>query len=427
MMLPLRSCLFQRLGLVALFVAAAPLAGAPSLVASALAAPASPVPVSLPVGQKVEDWTDSLASRGLAVSRVAGLPMAGPGVVLVDRKDYWEMTVRDRKGAEQTVNVAPCTTAEEREDLLFYASTLLGKAPEVAEPPVAVVPPPVVVTPAVTAPPPVAPPPTTTAATTPPPSKTTTTQGAGAGAVAVDPGATTTKEPVTTGAKAPPRTTGATPTSEGTGTTAAKAPARTSGATPTAEATRPAAVTPAAVTPAPGSATTLPAREDTGPGPWISAGGGIGLRAAAGPAGDLRLDGGWYLTDALRVGGGLGVRTASALPEAGDTRTMGNVDLIVEGAWSITRSKIRPYLGAHMGLGIRSFADAGTPLLTATVPILGGEVGVDIPLGATALHLAPSVRVQGDLRAIELRNETGATLLSPVEIRAGVVLVYRPG
>ena len=152
----------------------------------------------------------------------------------------------------------------------------------------------------------------------------------------------------------------------------------------------------------------------------------MGVRTAAGVVADLRADGGWYLTRDVRVGLGLGVRSAAALLAVGDGRTMGNVDLLVEGAWGLPLAPVTPYLGLYTGLGIRSFAEDGAHVLTAPVPVLGGEVGATVPLGALPLQLAPSVRVQGDLRSIEVRSDAGLTPVSPVEIRAGVQLVYRP-
>ena len=85
------------------------------LVPVALAAPDGAVPVALPAGQKAADWAEALEARGFVAATAPGLPASGPGVFLVDQKDYWEMIVRDRKGATQTVNLAPCVSPGERE------------------------------------------------------------------------------------------------------------------------------------------------------------------------------------------------------------------------------------------------------------------------------------------------------------------------
>ncbi|MFN7147625.1 MAG: hypothetical protein ACK4YP_27905, partial [Myxococcota bacterium] len=102
-MLHLAPRVLRHLGLGVLLAVAATVAPVPALHPDAEAATAS-VPVVLPAGQTAADWADALAARGLTAAK--GAPPAGPSVVIVDRKDYWEMTVHDRKGGVQTVKVA---------------------------------------------------------------------------------------------------------------------------------------------------------------------------------------------------------------------------------------------------------------------------------------------------------------------------------
>jgi hypothetical protein len=359
---PARTSVSRRLGLAALLAVMAPLVGLPSPVSPAHAAPAAAaVPVALPAGQKPADWAEALAARGFVASASYGLPTAGPGVSVIDRKDYWEMTVRSYAGKVETVNVAPCTTAEEREDLLFYMSTTLGPAPVEIEPiaPVRVEP----------------------------------------------PVATVTKPPVTTG-------------STTSGATSAGAP--TSGAKTTGTGAGAVAVTEPktqAVPERPGAGRT---------GFWVGAGGGVGIRSAAGVVGDLRVDAGWYVTPGVRVGVGLAGRTAATLANVGEDRTMTDIDVVVEAAWAPPKN-VAPLVGLYLGGASRGFHAAGEPVANGLLPILGAEVGVQIPLGGLPIRLEPAVRVQGDLRPVELNSETGATALSPIEVRAGIGIVYRPG
>lgn len=362
---PARTSVSQRLGLVALLAVMAPLVGVPVSVPSAHAAPqAAAIPVALPTGQKPADWAEPLAARGFAASTSYGLPNAGPGVSVIDRKDYWEMTVRSYAGKVETVNVAPCATAEEREDLLFYMSTLLGPAPVVVEP--------VVVAP-VRVEPPVA-----TAAVKGPVEEPVK-----------EPVKEPTKEPV---ASAEKKTAGIGKTA-GAGSSATVAPR------PTAERRT---------------------------GFWAGAGGGVGIRSAAGVVADLRVDAGWYVTPGVRVGAGVAGRTVATLAGVGEGRTMTDIDVIVEAAWAPPMN-VAPVVGVYGGGASRGFRSDGERVAGGLLPILGAEVGVQIPLGSLPIRLEPAVRIQGDLRAVELQSEAGSTPLSPVEVRAGVGLVYRPG
>lgn len=326
------------------------------LLSAALYAPSalSAVPLVLPAGQVSGEWAAAASGRGMEV-RAGALPRAGPGVVLLDQGDHWNVQVRDWKGGEQSIDVAPCTNEQEREDLLFLVSMLVGKAPEPA--PVVGVPPPV------PTPVPVVPP-----APTPAPV---------ASVPAVIP-------------PAPAETPPATSLNGVPNAGAVEAPAGQSSA-----------------------------------GIWVSAGGGLGFRPAVGVVGDFRIDGGWHVTRALRVGLGLAFRTAAALPAAGADRQMTDFDLVLEGAW-VSEARLAPYAGAYLGMAARSFTSAGEPLVEGALPILGAEGGVIIPLGELPLAAAPSGRIQTDLRGVQIISAAGTTALSPIEVRAGLMLVYRP-
>jgi hypothetical protein len=141
---------------------------------------------------------------------------------------------------------------------------------------------------------------------------------------------------------------------------------------------------------------------------------------------DFRVDGGWQPTRAARLGVGLGVRTAAQLAAAGEGRTMGDFDLVVGGAW-VAPLKPTPLVGAYFGAAVRSFDDAGEHVVTAVVPLLGAEVALEVPVGKLPIAIAPSFRIQGDLRGTELRTLGADVALAPVETRAGVVVIYRPG
>lgn len=384
----------RTLGLGALLVLGGGLV--PVFAPTALAAPA-PVPVLLPAGQTAADWADALAARDLVVSK--GLPAAGPSVILLDKRDYWEMTVRGWNGQMQTVNVAPPTNAGEREDLLFYASTLLGKAPETPAPVAAPAPAPVAAgTPAPVAvgtPPPAA----GTAAPTPAAGPKPATAGA-SNAAAPTPattGAGTASKPATTGVSTP---TAAPPTTNGAGSASAASSPATAGASTTTAA------------PAPTGGTGL----------WIGAGGGIGLRAEAGAVGDLRVDGGWHLTPSIRVGLGLAGRTEASLAGVAEGGRMQDLDVVAQAAW-VAPMRIAPLVGAYGGVASRTFRVGEANIVSAALPILGAEAGVQVPLGP--IHLEPSVRVQGDLREILLVSASGTTTLAPLEIRAGLMIGYR--
>lgn len=343
---------------------------------------AAGVPILLPVGESPADWAEVLAARGLEV-RTGSLPSTGAWVVLSDGGDHWTLRLHDWKGVDQTLNVSPCTNAQEREDLLFLVSTMLGKAPD--PDPVAIVPVPVPV--------PVGPAPTLP--TQPPKTTAVTTQ------------ASTT----------PPTTTPATTTTPAK--TATPATTATTKTTPKVEPTK---TPPAATTKV--EPTKTPAAGRTGL--WLSAGGGVGIRPEAGVAGDIRVDGGWHVLPSVRIGLGVAFRTPAALPSTGDERVMNDLDVVVEGAW-VSQGTIAPYAGAYFGLASRSFTDAGAEVNAGALPIVGAEGGVIIPLGALPLSLAPSARVQADLRQIDLVSASGTSRLSPVEVRAGLMLVYRPG
>jgi hypothetical protein len=374
----------------------------PGLVASAHAAAAS-VPVVLPAGQKAEDWADALAARGLVAVR-GPLAETGPGVVIVDQRDYWVMTIRDRAGQTQSVNVAPAGSASEREDLVFYLSTFLGPAPEEAPPaPVAL-----------GRPPPLPP---------------------AVGPVAV---ATPAAPPVAAGTPAAPPVAAGTPAAPppvAVGTPAAPPPAATSrppASSPVAVGAPPPKPAPPAQAAAPkpttSTATTTGASAaPAGPGTglWLGAGGGVGLRADVATVGDLRVDGGWHLTPALRVGVGLAGRTEAALTSIGEGRAMSDIDVVAEGAYVIDLGAVRPLVGVYGGLSARAFTKDGVSVTDAVLPILGGELGAQIGLGSLPIHLEPSVRIQGDLRSVELLSATGTSVLAPVEVRAGLLIGYR--
>ncbi len=155
---------------------------------------------------------------------------------------------------------------------------------------------------------------------------------------------------------------------------------------------------------------------------WLGGGGGIGVRPEVGVVGDFRVDGGWHVTPAIRVGVGVAGRTNAAL--AGEGRAMSDLDFVAQGAW-VAGMRIAPVVGVYGGVSARTFTEDGTTVTDAMVPILGGELGVQVPLGKLPLHLEPSVRVQGDLREVQLLSELGATTLSPVEVRAGLLIGYR--
>ena len=323
------------------------------------------VPILLPAGEDPSRWGDVLAARGLVV-HAGALPTTGAWVVVSDGGDHWVLHLRDWKGAEQTLNVSPCTNDQEREDLLFLVSTMLGKAPD--PDPVAVVPVPIPVP---------------------------------VGPVAVQPKTEPVKtEPVKT---SPPAT-------------VAKTEPKPEPVSKPKPDPKPVAT----------AETKVETRPQRGTGLWVSAGGGVGIRPSAGVAGDIRVDGGWHVTPVLRLGVGVAFRTPAALPNAGVERVMSDLDVVVEGAW-VSQANIAPYAGAYVGLASRSFSDAGVEVHAGALPILGAEGGVVIPLGKAPISLAPSLRVQTDLRPIDLVSVSGTSRLSPVEVRAGVMFVYRPG
>lgn len=366
----LASRALRSLGLAALLAVAA--GSTPALIPSALAAPA-PVPVLLPAGQNATDWADALAARGLAVSK--GAPAAGPSIVLLDKRDYWEMTVRGWGGEIQTVNVAPPTSAAEREDLLFYASTLLGKAPASAPAPVPV---PV----AVPAPVPVAVP-------TPVPAEKPAPVAASKPADKPAPVAAEKPAPV-----------------------AADKPAEKPAEKPVASASTA------------GASTASVAAPTGGTGLWIGAGGGVGIRAGTSVVGDFRVDGGWHLTPSIRAGVGVAGRTAATLSDVGEGGEMRDLDVVAQAAW-VAPMSIAPVVGLYGGVSARTFVADGATLVDAVLPVLGAEAGVQIPLGALPVHLEPSLRVQGDLREVQLVSAAGTTTLAPLEIRAALTVGYR--
>ncbi|MDP2307026.1 MAG: hypothetical protein Q8P18_13465 [Pseudomonadota bacterium] len=376
---PARTSVSQRLGLVALLAFLAPAAGL--LVAPAHAAPgdsaastsrASLTPVALPSGQKLEDWADPLASRGLAASTSYGLPASGAGVSIIDRKDYWEMTVRSHAGKVETVNVAPCTTAEEREDLLFYMSTLIGPAPVVVD-----------------------------------------IRAAEAAVIETKPIAPTVIEPVAV------KPAVIEPVAAKPAVIEPVAKASTTSASTTSASTTSAGTSPSSVE-------VVAPKKEPGSGFWMGAGGGVGMRPAAGVVGDLRIDAGWYVTPGVRLGAGLAGRTAATLSMLSAGHTMTDIDVVVEAAWA-PPSKVAPVVGLYFGGASRQFMAAGEPVASGLFPIVGGALGMQIALGDLPIRLEPAVRLQGDLRAVELRSQDGLVPLSPIEVRAGLVLIYRPG
>ncbi len=374
----------------------------PTVPASPSTVPAGMVAFGLPVGQAEEGWTEFLSSRGMVANRAAAAAPSGPTVVLMDKTDHWEMTVRDWSGNVQTVNIPPAISPEEREDLLFYAQSLLGTPPVVAAPPPVIVAPPIVAPPVAVKPvaPPVAVKPVV------PPAPAPIVASPVAPPVAPPP---ILAPPVAAKPVAPPPPVIVAPP-------VAPPPVAAKPVAPPAPA-------PVVVAPPVAAKPTKPAA--SGSGPWIAAGGGVGVRSEAGTVGDVRVEGGWRLSPSLQIGAGLGVRTPAALVAAGEGRTMGDLDLVAQAAW-LAPMKIAPLFGAYLGVASRSFTDGGVALMSAVVPIAGAEVALLVPLGSSGLALEPSMRVQADLRAIELRAAGGSQALSRLETRAGVLLAWRP-
>ena len=104
---------------LALLLCGEALAG-PAVPPAPSAVPAGMVAFGLPAGQAEEGWAEILLSRNMVANRAAAAAPGGASVVVTDKTDHWEMTVRDWSGNVQTVNLPPPTSPEEREDLLFY-------------------------------------------------------------------------------------------------------------------------------------------------------------------------------------------------------------------------------------------------------------------------------------------------------------------
>jgi hypothetical protein len=127
----------------------------------------------------------------------------------------------------------------------------------------------------------------------------------------------------------------------------------------------------------------------------------------------------------LRVGVGVAARTAAKLVGTGDGNTMGDFDIVGEVAWMAPLA-VQPVVGLYGGAGIRSFRSGGEVAAGGAMPVLGGELGVRVPLGGLPLVVEPSFRAQMDLSRVELASDAGTQVLAPLELRAGLMIGYAP-
>jgi hypothetical protein len=82
------------------------------------------VPVELPPGEDELAWEGALAMGGLAV----GTPVGVEWVRLRSVDDAWLLQVQDRSGGVHEVTVAPPTSEQEREDIVWLVVSLLHPA-----------------------------------------------------------------------------------------------------------------------------------------------------------------------------------------------------------------------------------------------------------------------------------------------------------
>jgi hypothetical protein len=392
-----------------------------------LALPArAAVPVVLPAGEDPAAWQDALGLAGMTV----GPPGAGASVELVVRAGAWLLRVKDASGRLQEVSVAPPHTAQEREDVLWLAQSLLhplsggstwadvGAAPGRAPP----------APPVPSASPTAAPAPS--AVTTPPRSAAASPPAApAASAISGAPprsapvASVQTPPPPAGGAVAPPASApgpGA-PAVPPPGTTPSSTPppATTTAPAPTAAAPTAAAPTAAAPVPTPSGAA-----HPTRPAPWGLLGVGVGWRADAALAPGVRGAGGIAIGRHLRLGLGADWMPERGLTDLGPGRHVGAVDLMGGLGWTFTE-RLAPTATVTGGVSIRSYLQDELELLVAPVPLVGMVVSLEVPL-AGPLLLSPFVAANADLRGTDvLLGDTDAGTLSPFEVRGGLTICIR--
>lgn len=90
-----------------------------------------PTPVALPGTEDPADWEAPLAMAGLQV----GEPGTGAWVGLEASAGSWLLRVRDRDGVLHEVRIEPPSSAQEREDVVWLAASLLHPATPAADEP----------------------------------------------------------------------------------------------------------------------------------------------------------------------------------------------------------------------------------------------------------------------------------------------------
>jgi hypothetical protein len=168
----------------------------------------------------------------------------------------------------------------------------------------------------------------------------------------------------------------------------------------------------------------LEAPPASGPtGVWADVGAGAGVRGELGAAADLRVGGGWA-AGLVRAVARVDVRTASAITALGESRRAGSLDLTL-GAGAGLGGDWDPRALLLVGGSRRAFTEDGTSAGAALVPTVGVELAAERAL-ASGLAVSPWLDALVDLRPVQVVTPSATVDLSPLELRAGVSLLWRP-